>query len=509
MLPLALSPEREGVNSSRLADFVDRFFSLEWTHGLVVLRHGRVVAECYRDLCSPADRHQLFSLSKSFASTAVGIALGEGLIPSLDAPLVSFFPEFLSPKVTERMRRVTLRHLLTMGMGRASCGFWGDRYAALHEAVEREHGSDMRAVAARFASGREYFADDRPFVQNLLEDELADEPGSRFTYNTAATFLAGAVVAKVSGERLSEYLRPRLFRPLGIPDEATWDRTPDGFDFAGVGLNLAVREIAAAGQLWLRGGVLPDGRRLVPASYLAEATAKQIDNAGPGRSPDWCQGYGYQFWRCRHGAFRGDGASGQICVMLPEQDAVVAATGGLANMQRELDAVWETLLPAFSGAPLPENPAGVARLREAERSQRFDLGPDGAPSATAGAFDRVRRFACAPNALGLAAVSFAQDGAGATFEFEFGDGATDVLRAGYAAPRSSVLRRIATGHAFEAFAKASWISPLVLHAKVAMPRTTTFLDLDLDLAAKTFRSSANIWFAHPWLSKVETALSEL
>ena len=155
MLPLALSPEREGVNSSRLADFVDRFFSLEWTHGLVVLRHGRVVAECYRDLCSPADRHQLFSLSKSFASTAVGIALGEGLIPSLDAPLVSFFPEFLSPKVTERMRRVTLRHLLTMGMGRASCGFWGDRYAALHEAFEREHGSDMRAVAARFASGRE------------------------------------------------------------------------------------------------------------------------------------------------------------------------------------------------------------------------------------------------------------------------------------------------------------------------------------------------------------------
>ena len=119
MISLSPSPEADGVSSARLADFVDRFFSLKWTHGLVVLRRGLVVAECYREPCSPADRHQLFSLSKSFTSSAVGIALGEGLLPSLDAPLVSFFPEFDSPKVTERMRRVTLRNLLSMGMGSA------------------------------------------------------------------------------------------------------------------------------------------------------------------------------------------------------------------------------------------------------------------------------------------------------------------------------------------------------------------------------------------------------
>lgn len=142
MIPLATTPESEGVSSARLAEFVDRFFSLRWTHGLVVLRHGRVVAECYRELCSPADRHQLFSLSKSFTSSAVGIALGEGLIPSLDAPLVSFFPEYDSPRVTDRMRRVTLRHLLCMGMGRASCGLWGDRYDRLH----REFGAFARAA---------------------------------------------------------------------------------------------------------------------------------------------------------------------------------------------------------------------------------------------------------------------------------------------------------------------------------------------------------------------------
>ena len=279
-------------------------------------------------------------------------------------------------------------------------------------------------------------------------------------------------------------------------------------DYGGIGLNLTVREIAAAGQLWLRGGVLPDGRRLVPAQYMAEAVSKQIDNDGPGRAPDWCQGYGYQFWRSRHGAFRGDGASGQICVMLPEQDAVVAATGGLSNMQRELDAIWESLLPAFSSGPLPADTAGVAILREAENSQKFDLGPDGAPDASSGGFGSVLRFACSPNALGLVNVGFSQDAAGATLEFEFGDGLVDSLRAGWTAPRPSRLRRIAAGHSFEAFAKASWKRPQTLAVKVALPCTTTFLDLSLDLAAKKFRSNADNWFAHPWLNKVKTALTE-
>ncbi len=507
-LPLAAAPEAEGVSSARLAGFVDRFFALEWTHGLVVLRHGRVVAECYRELCSPADRHQLFSLSKSFASSAVGIALGEGLIPSLDAPLVSFFPEFDSPKVTDRMRRVTLRHLLSMGMGRASCGLWGDRYARLHDEFAAAHGGDMRAVAERFASGLEHFDDDGPVVRHLLEDELRDEPGSRFEYNTGATFLLSAVVQKVSGQRLPDYLRERLFRPLGIESDVVWDDLPGsgGIALGGAGLNLTVREIAAAGQLWLRGGVLPDGRRLVPASYLAEATAKQIDNDGPGRAPEWSQGYGFQFWRCRHGAFRGDGASGQLCVMLPEQDAVVAATAGLCNMQGELDVVWEHLLPAFADAPLPADPAGLARLRDAEHGQRFDLGPAGAPNP---ALDAPRRFRCEPNPFGLVSLALSQDAGGATLELAFGDGLVDALRAGYAAPRASQLRRLAAGHSFGAFARAAWSAPGKLQLKVAVPCSTSFFTMELDLAAPSFHSSTPIWFAHPWLCDVAVPLARV
>ena len=486
MIPLASSPESEGVSSARLADFVERFFSLRWTHGLVVLRHGRVVAECYRELCSPADRHQLFSLSKSFTSSAVGIALGEGLLPSLDAPLVSFFPEYDSPRVTDRMRRVTLRHLLCMGMGRASCGLWGDRYDRLHrEFAASPAASDMRAVAERFASGLEFFDDDLPAVRHLLEDELRDEPGSRFEYNTGATFLLSAVLQKVTGQRLPDYLRTRLFDPLGIARDVVWDDLPGtGITLGGAGLNLTVREIAAAGQLWLRGGVLPDGRRLIPASYMAEATSFRIPNDGPGRAPEWSQGYGYQFWQCRHGAFRGDGASGQLAVMLPGQDAVVAATAGVCGMQEELDAIWEALLPAFADAPLPPDPDGLARLREAESSQRFDLGPAGAPRLAAFPFGEPRRFACAPNPFGLAALTLSQDARGATLEFAFGDGLVDLLRAGWAEPCASQLRRLASGHSFGAFA----------------------LTLELDLAAPCLRSRTPIWFAHPWLADVTVPL---
>lgn len=505
----AATPESEGVSSSRLADFVDRFFALEWTHGLVVLRHGRVVAECCRDLCSPADRHQLFSLSKSFTSSAVGIALGEGLLPSLDAPLVSFFPEFDSPKISGRMRRVTLRHLLCMGMGRASCGLWGDRYDRLRkEFAGSPAASDMRAVAERFASGLEFFDDGAPVVKHLLEDELRDEPGTRFEYNTGATFLLSAVLQKVTGRRLPDYLRTRLFDPLGIARDVAWDDLPGsgGIALGGAGLNLTVREIAAAGQLWLRGGVLPDGRRLIPASYMAEATARQIDNDGPGRAPEWCQGYGYQFWRCRHGAFRGDGASGQLCVMLPGQDAVVAATAGLRDMQAELDVVWEHLLPAFADAPLPPDPSGLARLRQAETSQRFDLGPAGTPDPAAVPFDAPRRFACGANPFGLVSLALSQDAGGAALEFRFGDGLVDVLRAGYAAPRASQLRRLASGHSFGAFARAAWTAPGVLQIKAAVPCSTSFFTLALDLGARRFRSHTPVWFAHPWLCDVEIPL---
>ena len=193
-------------------------------------------------------------------------------------------------------------------------------------------------------------------------------------------------------------------------------------------------------------------------------------------------------------------------MLLPAHDAVVAATAGVCGMQDELDVIWERLLPAFADAPLPADPSGLARLRDAETSQRFDLGPAGAPSPAL-PFGESRRFRCEPNPFGLASLALSQDAGGATLEFEFGDGLVDALRAGYAAPRASQLRRLASGHSFGAFARAAWLAPDRLQLKAAVPCSTSFFTMELDLAAPSFRSRTPIWFAHPWLNDVAIPLA--
>jgi hypothetical protein len=177
--------------------------------------------------------------------------------------------------------------------------------------------------------------------------------------------MLGAVVQQVTGMPLSEYLRPRLLEPLGI-ENIHWETSPQGVNIGGWGLSLRTEEIARFGQLYLQKGAW-EGKQLIPAEWVAQATASQVSN-GSDPNSDWAQGYGYHFWRCRHNAYRGDGAFGQYCLVLPEQEAVLAMTGGVKEMQPPLDVVWKTLLPAFSDSTLPEDPAAHQKLqRKLER----------------------------------------------------------------------------------------------------------------------------------------------
>ena len=148
---------------------------------------------------------------------------------------------------------------------------------------------------------------------------------------------------------LLDYLRPRLFDPLGI-EHPTWETSPHGITTGGFGLSIRTEDIARFGQLYLQKGMW-NGKQLVPAAWVEAATARQTSNGSNPKS-DWEQGYGYQFWRARHNAFRGDGAFGQYCIMMPDQDAVIAITSGLKDMQSVLNLVWDKLLPALKPAPL-------------------------------------------------------------------------------------------------------------------------------------------------------------
>jgi hypothetical protein len=172
--------------------------------------------------------------------------------------------------------------------------------------------------------------------------------------------MLAAIVEKRTGQSLVDYLRPRLFGPLGI-EKPVWDRSAEGVTLGGYGLRVRTEDIARFGQLYLQRGEW-NGRLLLTPEWVELATSRQV-STGSDPDSDWDQGYGFQFWRSRHGAYRADGAFGQYCVVMPAQEVVVVITSGVRNIAQVLDVVWQRLRPALGDATLPADAAGVAALR--------------------------------------------------------------------------------------------------------------------------------------------------
>ena len=179
-------------------------------------------------------------------------------------------------------------------------------------------------------------------------------------------YTLSAIVTKTTGQTTLEFLKPRLFEPLGI-ESAEWASSPEGYSLGGGGLKLCTEDIAKFGQLYLQKGKW-HGRQLIPEKWVEQATSKQVPNDQESHSKigiDWQQGYGFQFWRCTHNAFRGDGAGGQLCVVIPDKDAVIAITADTGDMQAELNAIWDNLYPAFQTEALPADAASQEKLKQA------------------------------------------------------------------------------------------------------------------------------------------------
>jgi hypothetical protein len=172
--------------------------------------------------------------------------------------------------------------------------------------------------------------------------------------------MAGVIVQRVTGQSLIEYLKPRLFEPLGI-EGADWEEDLQGYQVGGWGLRIKTEDMAKFAQLFLQKGKWY-GQQVLPSEWVEEATTMKILQ-DPAMKPedraktDWAQGYGYQMWRSRHNSFRGDGAYGQYMLVLPELDAVIAITEETGDLQGALNLVWDHLLPGFQKKTLPESPA--------------------------------------------------------------------------------------------------------------------------------------------------------
>lgn len=324
------TPEAAGLPSAAISAFIDAAAGLDLDlHSLMVLRHGQVIAEGWWAPYGPNDVHLLYSLSKSFTATAVGLAVSAGLL-TVDDQVISFFPEDVPEEVEPNLALMKVRHLLSMSTGQEADN--------LIEFYREPTGNWVRA---------------------FLERTVPYEPGTKFMYNSGATYMLSAIVQKLTGETVLEYLRPRLLDPLGI-EQATWETDPKGICVGGWGMSVTTEAIANFGQLYLQKGVW-EGKQVVPCAWVEEASRFHISN-GDDPTSEWSQGYGYQFWRCRHNAYRGDGAFGQYCVIMPDQDMVVAITSSVHDMGAVLNLIWDQLLASAQPGPLPEDAAGHEAL---------------------------------------------------------------------------------------------------------------------------------------------------
>ncbi len=325
------TPEAQGVASEAIARFIEEADrKVDAIHSFMLVRHGHVVAEGWWEPFTAEQRHMMFSLSKSFTSTAVGLAIEEGKL-SLDDRVLQFFPEDAPPEPSRNLQAMRVRDLLTMSTG--------------------QHEETLRGFP---------FQSQENLVQKFLALPVDHKPGTFFVYNTPATYMLSAIVQKVTGETVLQYLGPRLFEPLAIEDPL-WPASAQGVTLGGFGLSVRTEDIAKFGQLYLKNGDWK-GRQLVPAKWVEQATARQVSN-GSDPNSDWEQGYGFQFWRSRHNLYRGDGAHGQFCLIFPEHDAVVAITSGTGNMGQVMNLVWQHILPALQPGALPENRAANEALK--------------------------------------------------------------------------------------------------------------------------------------------------
>jgi len=373
------TPERQGVASSAIRQFVEAVESqIHEIHSFMLLRHGQVIAEGWWSPYEQEHPHMLFSLSKSFTSTAVGLAVTEAHF-SIDDPVMSFFPEEVPVERDDLLSAMCVRHLLSMSTGQAV-----DTWSHM---VDRPDGN---------------------WIKGFMEVPVVHTPGTHFVYNTGATYMLSAIVQKTTGMKLIDYLQPRLFEPLGI-DGATWQESPQAITAGGIGLSTKTEDIAKFGQLYLQKGMW-QGRQILPEAWVEAATSAQISNSD-GVQPDWTQGYGYQFWRCRHNAYRGDGVFGQYCIVMPEQDAVLAMTSGIDvfDMQQPLDLVWEILLPAMQPHALPDDKAAQDALSKkvSNLSMKPVQGQGSSPIVTQ---ISGQTYVVDPNELGIKTITLSFDG---------------------------------------------------------------------------------------------------
>jgi hypothetical protein len=327
-------PEAEGVSSRSIITFLDSAGVSKYEfHSFMFLRHGKVIAEGWWNPYRSDLRHTLNSASKSFTSTAVGFAIKEKRI-SLDDKVVKFFPEYLPDTISVFLSKLRIRDLLTMSTGQ-----------------KREP----------------LLTGDDIWIKSFLAVPFFNEPGTTYRYSSVASYMLSAIVQKVSGQKVIDYLTPRFFEPLAI-EGMDWETDDYGINTGGWGLRLKTEDLAKFGLFYLQKGKW-NGRQLLSKKWIEDATSlkryqrPEMTQSKRDSSRDDVQGYCYQFWRARHNSYMANGANGQFVLIMPDKDAVVIITADSPDMWGELDMVWKYLYPGINDKVLSPDERSSTELK--------------------------------------------------------------------------------------------------------------------------------------------------
>lgn len=382
-------------------------------HSLLIWQRDALITEAYWAPYGPARPHMMHSVTKSFTSMAVGLAVDDGLL-SVDDPVMRFFPEHAALNPAPNLAKMRVRHLLTMTSG--------------HE---------------RGISGGSWRRVTTSWIEDFLRQPVPYEPGEVFVYDSAASYMLSAIVQRVTGRLIHDYLDERIFRPMGMSPAVTWDRGTDGVNTGGNGLACTARDMLRLGILHLQGGEW-QGRQLLSRRWVEEATAMHMrdvvlgvftgdhylgpDEAGDGTPASRREGYGYQWWRGPHESFSANGLFGQYCIILPQENAVVAFTGGLADSDRRVHAlIYDVLRPGLGrGVPLRDRSQELS-----ERISALALKTE-PPVVVRGQLPQKQSgtWRIAANDQGVAEIGLHPDAGGVEFTLVDSDGAHHI-RAGY------------------------------------------------------------------------------
>jgi CubicO group peptidase (beta-lactamase class C family) len=367
------TPEAQGISSAGIMKFLDAIKEIKQEfHSLMIIRHGNVVAEGWWAPYSSEHKQQLYSLSKSFTGTAIGLAVHEKLL-TVDDPVIKFFPDMLPTEISDNLAALKVRHLLSMSVG---------------------HAKDSILILEASAPGV-------PWEKTFLAQPVVFKPGSQFMYNSGASFMLSAIIKRVTGQTAHEYLKPRLYQPLNITN-TTWGENFEGINMGASHLRMPTEDIAKFGQLYLQNGMW-NGKQIISKEWVREASSKQISNGNNDSS--WGYGYGYQFWLNPPGGFRADGAFGQFSMVFPQLDAVVAITSESISTKDTMQIVWDVLLPEMKEAPLEKNTSSYNQLVKELKSLKYDPPNIASASSTASKISG-KEFILDTNEFNAKAVSF-------------------------------------------------------------------------------------------------------